>query len=72
VSNVHWTVLGEHCAPVRSVVAADEVTSTLFFSRATALTARATEEFGKSTSMSTPPVSHHWRAIEAPISGLFW
>jgi hypothetical protein len=48
------------------------VISTLFFSRTTPFTASATDEVVRSVSMSTPPVSHHWRAIPAPMSGLFW
>ena len=62
----------EHCAPVRSAVAAPEFTNTLFFSFVTAAMASATEEVGTSSTISTPSRSYHLRAIFAPISGLFW
>jgi hypothetical protein len=39
---------------------------------ATPLTASATDEFGTSRIMSTPSRSNHWRAMLAPMSGLFW
>ena len=37
----------------------------------TCITASAVEEVGRPTIMSTPSVSHHLRAIDAAISGLF-
>src|SRR5918997_3756108 len=72
VSYVQCTVLGEHCAPVRSDEAAPELMKILFFSRVTWLTASATEEVGTSRITSTPSVSYHWRATLEPTSGLFW
>src|SRR4051794_30912383 len=55
VSYVQWIVLGLHCEPVRSAVAAPELSITLFFSRQTVFTASATEEVGTSTTASTRP-----------------
>ena len=46
-------VSGEHFGPVRSELAAPDTMKTLFFSRATSLTASATPELGTSTIMST-------------------
>ena len=64
-------VLGEHFGPVRSEIAAPETRNTLFFSRATSLTASATPEFGTSTMASTWSTSNHCRAMLEPTSGLF-
>jgi hypothetical protein len=64
--------LGEHLAPVRSAVPAPEPITTLFFSRLTSATARATAEFGRSTIMSTPSTSYQRPAIADPTSALFW
>jgi hypothetical protein len=51
---------------------APEPMTALFFSCATAITASATAEFGKSMMTSTWSESNHWRAIAEPTSGLFW
>ncbi len=50
---------------------APEPIAALFFSSATASTASATEEFGRSMTTSTFSVSNQRRAIAAPTSGLF-
>ena len=54
--------MGEHCAPVRSVVAAAEVTSTLFLSRATALTGECDRGIGQIE-------QHVYVARVAPLTG---
>ena len=72
MSYVQWTVVGAHLAPVRSDAAAPDTRNTLFFSRTTSLTARATDEVGTSTMTSTPSRSIHWRTMLEPTSGLFW
>src|SRR5436305_11142671 len=65
-------VLGEQALPVRSELAAPETRNALFFSRVTWLMASTTDEVGTSTITSTLSTSYHWRAMLAPISGLFW
>src|SRR5262249_38040173 len=66
------TMLGEQSLPVRSDVAPVEQMKILFFSRATPVTASATDDVGTSIMRSTPSRSYHWRAIVTARSGLFW
>ena len=66
------TVFGVQALPVRSAVAAPELSSTLFFSLTRLLTASATPEFGVSAIASTLSLSIHCRAMLTPTSGLFW
>ena len=72
VSYVQWMVLGEHCLPVRSELAAPETRNALPFSLTIWFTARATAEFGTSTMTSTLSWSSHCRAMLEPTSALFW
>src|SRR6202011_5181925 len=65
------TVFGVQALPVRSAVAAPELSSTAFFSLTRLLTANATPEFGVSAIASTLSTSNHCRAMLAPTSGLF-
>src|SRR3990167_6083898 len=65
-------VLGEHALPVRSELAADEMTRAFFFSRAIWFTASAMPELGTSRIRSTFSASYHCRAICEPTSVLFW
>src|SRR6202030_2603223 len=71
LSNVQCTVLGLQRSAVSRAVPAEPLTITLFSCRATPLTASATDEFATSRIMSTPSRSIHWRAMLAPMSGLF-
>src|SRR5215210_8147447 len=72
VTKVQCTVFGLHLLPFRSDAAPAETISTLFFSRVTSATASDTEEVGTSRMRSAPSWSYHFRAIEEPLSGLFW
>jgi hypothetical protein len=63
--------LREHFGPVSAEVPAPEPIAALFFCSATATTASATAEFGKSMTTSTPSLSNQLRAIAEPMSGLF-
>jgi hypothetical protein len=64
-------VFGVHALPVRSAVAAPELSSTAFFSRTRVETASATPELGTSAMASTLSMSIHCRAMLVPTSGLF-
>ena len=64
-------VFGEHCALVRSDVAAPVLIMMAFFSFTTLLTASATPEFSTSMKTSTFSTSIHCRAMVVPMSGLF-
>src|SRR5215471_12004519 len=65
-------MFGEQAFPVRSAVAAPELSRIAFFSRTTLLTASATPELGVSAMASTFSLSTHDRVMLTPTSGLFW
>jgi hypothetical protein len=63
---------GEQAGPVRSDEPGPDIRKTLSFSWVIFCTARAIDEVGTSTMVSTFSVSYQLRAMLEPTSGLFW